>query len=155
MSERVTIFDIKPYSYWRNLHKAAYRGWENLGQDTPRIVIEVDLLRQVNQRLRWELGCALQQLDATNQRRGQEWHRMSKRLTEACDLAAERGQQLRWAQFAAKVAHMAYQLATVPDPPISHETPVLGPDTPASGGGAEIAAILPATQEGNADEPTR
>lgn len=99
----MTIFDIKPYSYWRNLHKSAYRGWKNLGQDTPRTVIEIDLLRRVNERLNYELGRTLQQLDATNQRRGEEYHRMNERLTAACDLAAERGRQLQWALLAVKM----------------------------------------------------
>jgi len=144
----MTIFDIKPMSYWRCKYKNALYNWEHIAGESPRAVIEIDLLRQVNQRLRWELGCVLQQLDATNQRRGEEWHRMSKRLAEACDLAAERGRQLRWALLAVK-------WGTVPEPPNFAETPAASTNTPADGGNAEIGDILQATREGNAHEPAR
>ena len=43
----MTIFDIKPYSFWRNLHKTAYRAWANLGQDTPRTVLRLYLLEYI------------------------------------------------------------------------------------------------------------
>ena len=40
----MTIFDIKPYSFWRDMHRTAFRGWANLGQDTPRTVLRLYLL---------------------------------------------------------------------------------------------------------------
>jgi hypothetical protein len=43
----MTIFDIKPYSFWRNMYRAAFRGWVNLGQDTPRTVLRLCLLEYI------------------------------------------------------------------------------------------------------------
>lgn len=43
----MTIFDIKPYSFWRNMHKTAYRAWAKLGQDTPRTVLRLYLLEHI------------------------------------------------------------------------------------------------------------
>lgn len=43
----MTIFDIKPYSVWRNMYKAAFHGWVHLGQDTPRTVLLLYLLEHI------------------------------------------------------------------------------------------------------------
>lgn len=137
----MTIFDIRPYSFWRDLHRASYHGWAHLGKDTPRSVCELYLLRAVNSRLRYELSCVLAQLDATNQRRGEEWYRMNERHTKVCDLAAERGRQLQWALLAIK-------MGTVPNPPISSETPIASINTPASGETCEIGGVACATMNG-------
>lgn len=129
----MTIFDIKPYSYWRNLHKSAYLGWLNLGQDTPRTVIEVDLLRRCNELLSYELGRVLQQLNATDCRRSEEWGRVIGHIGLICPMNSP----------------------TEPNPPNFVETTVASTNTPANGANAELAAILPATREGDVHEPTR
>lgn len=145
----MTIFDIKPMSYWRRVYTNA----RAVCEDTPRTVVEVDMLVRINRRLIADRDLAIEQLDATNQRRGEEWHRMSQRLTEACDLAAERGRQLQWARQEIAFLHQA--LRNLQNGAESHETTPASTNTPANGANAELGGILPATREGNVDEPTR
>lgn len=45
----MTIFDIKPYSFWRNLHRASVYGWVHRGHDTPRTVLRLYLLEHLVQ----------------------------------------------------------------------------------------------------------
>lgn len=45
----MTIFDIRPYSFWRNLHRASVYGWVHRGHDTPRTVLRLYLLEYIVQ----------------------------------------------------------------------------------------------------------
>ena len=95
----MTIFDIKPYSFWRNLHRASVYGWVHRGHDTPRTVLRLCLLEYI---VRYQQDI----IERLNQQNGPETPRTDVRR-----------------------------------------------NTPASGVTHEIAAILPATKEGEVTEP--
>lgn len=106
----MTIFDIKPYSFWRNLHRASVYGWIHRGHDTPRTVLRL---------------CLLEYLLQHQQRLIDHLVRDNRGLREA---------------------HIHQTAQNGPEAP---RTDVRRPNTPAGGVTHEIAAILPATDEGS------
>lgn len=46
----MTIFDIKPYSYWKYIWTAAHVAWDSGIGDCPRTVMEVELLQIISNR---------------------------------------------------------------------------------------------------------
>lgn len=155
----MTIFDIKPYSFWRNLHRAAHHAWAHLGKDTPRSVCELTLLREVNRRLLIDNrrlaadlaeAAARNRVEQRNLRR--EVARLTQRLDAANDLAAQRSRLL--SEIMRENERMAAQLARID----AIETPPCNVfarasiNTPASGETCEIGGIACATQEGGDDE---
>ena len=61
----MTIFDIRPYSFWRNLHRASVYGWVHRGHDTPRTVLRLYLLEYLIEHQR-------RLIDALSQQNGPE-----------------------------------------------------------------------------------
>lgn len=44
----MTIFDLRPYSYWKHLWTVAYVNWDTGLGDCPRTVMQVELLTMEN-----------------------------------------------------------------------------------------------------------
>lgn len=72
----MTIFDIKPYSFWRNLYRASVYGWVHRGHDTPRTVLRLYLLEYLIEHQR-------RLIDALSQQNGPESRRTSVRRPNA------------------------------------------------------------------------
>lgn len=51
----MTIFDIKPYSYWRQRHRQAHDVWLVTCGDTPRTVLRLEMLHLINERQRQQI----------------------------------------------------------------------------------------------------
>lgn len=106
----MTIFDFRPYSYWRRLYRQAHDVWLVTFGDTPRTVARLDLQERI---------------------------------------IAHQNRMINYLERDNRELRQAYLRTIAQDGLESHRTPVLAPDTPASTVTSELAAILPATNEGS------
>lgn len=149
----MTIFDFKPYSYWKHIWTVAYVNWDTGLGDCPRTTMRVELLRLVNERQRREIEDLQSSLRDAEMEKAhwftyarnteKELSEENARLLIAHNLVLEEYLKLHAASM--ELHRLVTQ--TIQNAPNSCETHVLRPDAPASTPTHEIEPLAAATDD--------